>query len=149
MPRGYEDVCDIKKRAFRDVCRYWIIGVLCFTVVALITFILTNRIGKGDNLLKGIENFSTVLSIILSITSILYTTFTSHDTSRQLSATQCAVGEIREASNIIAKNNSEMLQVVLNITKDIAEIRTNVQKQSLGIQTDTSKLLLDNIPSNM
>lgn len=48
----------------------WIISLLVLAVICLLVFILENFVMQGDNLLSALTNFSTILSIFLSVSSI-------------------------------------------------------------------------------
>lgn len=48
----------------------WIVSLLVIIVISLIAMILNENVVNGDKLLSALENFSTILSIVLSISSI-------------------------------------------------------------------------------
>lgn len=140
---------EIRKQAFRETCRNWIIGLLVCTTIALLAYCLWGKVVNGDNLMVGIQNFSTVLSIILSVTSILYAVFTSQDTSRQLSDASSAVQGMREANRNIAANNEQIVRLVFELSKDVAAMKENISYKNSTTNTNMQELFSTNVQKNI
>ena len=60
----------------------WIVSLLVMIVISLIAMILNGYVVNGDKLLSALENFSTILSIVLSVSSIAFAAYTSIETGR-------------------------------------------------------------------
>ena len=93
----------------------WTLAILILIIVLLLTCGLKN-LPEGSVLIDAITNFSTILSIILSISSILFAYYTSRDTSMQYRSMEKALEEVRVTNKFMAENNSILLQQV----KDLA-----------------------------
>lgn len=142
-----EEYKKIKRETQNCTIKWVAIILLVIIVCILISIFLSHTIINGDNLLNGIVNFATIVSIILSITSIFYTAFTSRDTSAQFSNIDKAVAIIKENNDKIESNNRTMLQTVFELTKDIAIIkdRTGVQSSNKA----SSPKGIDKVPDNL
>ena len=107
----------------------WIIFLLCLVIAVLIAWVLSNSISNGDNLLRAIENFSTILSIILSISSIAFAGYTSIETGRQYHDMAKAVTQIETSNNIMSKNYKDLIkhyhETVTHFSKQIANVYGN------------------------
>lgn len=114
---------DVRSSAEKKVNTIWVICILSFLVALLIVWCISQYVQNGDNLIHGIENFATIISILLSITSILYAHYTSETTSRQNSDIASAVTEIKTFSQFMSTNNQMVLSQIRDITKDVAVIR--------------------------
>lgn len=88
----------------------WIVFLLVLFILLLITFILSNCIVKGDSLINGIENFSTILSIFLSVSSIAFAGYTSIETGRQYHNMSKAVTEIETSNKIMSQNYRDLIR---------------------------------------
>ena len=75
-----------------------------------IAMILKGYIVNGDNLLSALENFSTILSIVLYISSIAFAAYTSIETGRQFHFMSRAVEEIRTSNGIMSDNYKNLLK---------------------------------------
>lgn len=114
---------EARSSAEKKVNTIWVICILSFLVALLIVWCISQYVQNGDNLIHGIENFATIISILLSITSILYAHYTSETTSRQNSDIASAVTEIKTFSQFMSTNNQMVLSQIRDITKDVAVIR--------------------------
>lgn len=88
----------------------WIISLLVLAVICLLVFILENFVMQGDNLLSALTNFSTILSIFLSVSSIAFAGYTSIETGRQFHYMSRAVEEIRTSNRIMSENYKNLLE---------------------------------------
>ena len=52
---------------------WWIISTLGLTIIALVAFVLTNRIACANKIMDYISYASVILSITLSVFALLYT----------------------------------------------------------------------------
>ena len=137
----------VKVNPFLFTTIIWVILILLALITILSAYIVTKRIFNGDNLLEGISNFSTLLSIILSISSISFAYYTSHQTSRQYENMSTAVTEIKESNRHMEKNNTMLLRFIREITKEIGIIGGMMDKPSNN-QNVEEEYKNKNIPSN-
>lgn len=103
----------------------WIVNLLALVVLLLIARILTNFIYNGDNLLHAIENFSTILSIFLSVSSIAFAGYTSIETGRQYHSMTKAVKEIETSSKLMSENYRDLLKHYHDTVKDFSTQMSN------------------------
>lgn len=87
----------------------WIISLLVLVLMLLASWILKSFVVSGDGLLSALENFSTILSIVLSVSSIAFAGYTSVETSRQFHYMSRAVEEIRTSNRIMSDNYKNLL----------------------------------------
>lgn len=87
----------------------WIISLLVLAVICLLVFILENLVMQGDSLLSALTNFSTILSIFLSVSSIAFAGYTSIETGRQFHYMSRAVEEIQTSNRIMSENYKNLL----------------------------------------
>lgn len=88
----------------------WIVSLLVIIVISLIVMILNQNVVNGDNLLSTLENFSTILSIVLSVSSIAFAAYTSIETGRQFHFMSRAVEEIRTSNDIMSDYYKNLLK---------------------------------------
>lgn len=88
----------------------WVVGILALLVILLLSWLLSNYIAQGDNLIHAIENFSTILSIVLSVSSIAFAGYTSIETGRQYHSMSKAVTEIETSNKIMSSNYRDLLK---------------------------------------
>lgn len=124
---------EARSNAEKKVNTIWVICILLLLIALLIVWCISQYVQNGDNLVHGIENFATIISILLSVTSILYAHYTSETTSRQNNDIASAVTEIKTFSKFMSSNNETMLSQIRDITKDVAVIRA---KQSDPIENN-------------
>lgn len=88
----------------------WIISILFLIVLLLSAWIVTNYIKDGNNLVDLLMNFSTLLSIVLSVSSIAFAGYTSIETGRQYYFMAKAVEEIRTTNRIMSENYKDLME---------------------------------------
>lgn len=128
---------EVRSNAEKKVNTIWVICILLLLVALLVVWCISQYVQNGDNLIHGIENFATIISILLSVTSILYAHYTSETTSRQNSDIASAVTEIKAFSKFMSTNNQMVLSQIREITKDVAVIRA---KQAEPVENNKSEL---------
>lgn len=106
----------------------WIICVLVLILAAVIATKVTDL--KSDRLVSALSNFSMILSIILSISSILFAYFTSRDTNNQYIAMGKAIEEIRAVSLHSYINNSDLFLQVESIARDVGGLNSKYDWES-------------------
>lgn len=109
---------EIYMKLYRWKCNFW--WIVCSVVILVAlggSMVLCNL--ECDTLIVAITNFATILSIILSISSIAYAYSTSHDTAKQFAEIDKTVARMRENNEDMKNNNSQMLGLVVNISKEV------------------------------
>lgn len=114
----------------------WIIGLLILVILLLATWLLVKNVTNGDRLLSALENFSTILSIILSISSIAFAGYTSIETGRQFHDMSKAVEEIRTSNRIMSDNYAKLLEHYHDTVNSFSKILN--RKESSSNKNDIS-----------
>lgn len=126
----------------------WIISLLALAVICLLILILENFVMQGDNLLSALTNFSTILSIFLSISSIAFAGYTSIETGRQFHYMSRAVEEIRTSNRIMSENYKNLLDHyhdTVNTFSKIFEQKTHTSNTTGTYSVDVGNI--SNAPS--
>lgn len=111
----------------------WVIGILTILLMVLLSYIITSRIEDGDDLLEALVNFSTILSIVLSVSSIAFAGYTSIETGRQFHFMSRAVEEIRTTNRIMSDNYKDLLNHYHDTVKTFSEL---MNKQIVSSQSN-------------
>lgn len=121
---AFSEITKEKMKIYRWKCNaVWIALLVVLLFSAFGSFVLLNI--DGDTVVIAITNFSTVLSIILSISSIAYSYSTSHDTARQFAEIDKTVARMEENNEEMKNNNSQMLNLVFTISKEVHSLHEN------------------------
>ncbi len=104
---------------------------------------------EGSVLIDAITNFSTILSIILSISSILFAYYTSRDTSMQYRSMEKALEEVRVTNKFMAENNSILLQQVKDLAIGINTINVRMENSVKSNTTSSSNASLESSNSQI
>ena len=95
---------------------------MAILLIGLLSYVITNCIEDGDSLLEALVNFSTLLSIVLSISSIAFAGYTSIETGRQFHFMSRAVEEIRTTNRIMSDNYKDLLNHYHDTVKTFSEL---------------------------
>lgn len=128
------------KTAIINIC--WVLALLVLIIIFLLVYGLHN-LPDGKLLIDSITNFSTILSIVLSISSILFAFFTSHDTSMQYRSMEKALEEVRATNKHMAENNAILLQQVRDLSIGINTINVRMENTSKSNTTSYSNAGLE------
>ncbi|MCF2634083.1 hypothetical protein [Prevotellamassilia timonensis] len=121
----------------------WIIALLLVLLVGMASLKATDL--NSERLISMLSNFSMILSIILSISSILFAYFTSRDTNNQYIAMGKALEEVRAAGYQSIINNSDLLSQVESIARDVSVLNSKydlnaiLSQYPIGTSTTMSK----------
>lgn len=126
----------------------WTLAILILIIVLLLTCGLKN-LPEGSVLIDAITNFSTILSIILSISSILFAYYTSRDTSMQYRSMEKALEEVRVTNKFMAENNSILLQQVKDLAIGINTINVRMENSVKSNTTSSSNASLESSNSQI
>ena len=147
-PNSSKTNCQPQVRQVRTsvfVSIIWLVVILLLVIAILASVLISNNLICGNKLLNTIVNFSTILSIIVSITSILFACYTSLQTGNQYSHMAQALEEIRATNGHMAENNQLLLQFVKDMSGEVEKIKViaeNNQVHNAGMINN------DKIPSN-
>lgn len=134
---------------------WWLISTLGLTIIALVAFIITDRILCSEILMEYVSVCSTVLSITLSIFAIQYTYTSNNEIHQQFEKINSVANNIKDTSEKLAATNTllndnlgkilDSLDYVGQSQKDIANKIENLTNR--GISTDVNNTML--IPQNL
>lgn len=129
---------------------WWLIGVLMIIIIALISFIITERICCSENLMNYISVCSVLLSITLSVFAIQYTYSSNNEIHRQFDKINSVADNIKATSENLA-NTNVLLKGSLDKIQDTLDNFDNSQKQIVNQIKDltTNRVINSNdIPQN-
>lgn len=121
----------------------WVISMLLLFVALLIVWILESFVIEGDKLLTALVDFSTILSVFLSVSSIAFAGYTSIETGRQFHYMSRAVEEIRTLNRIMSDNYKNLLDHYHDTVNKFSEILEHHSYASN--KTETRNLNVDDI----
>lgn len=118
-----------EKKYSIHVVRYWNLGWIIAILVFIAILLATCKLDAiaCPNLITGLTNFATLLSIILSISSILFAYFTSQNTSRHFDDMSTMLAEVKEINNSIKSNNEMLINMVHQMSLSVQSIDTKTQ----------------------
>lgn len=122
----------------------WTVGVLVFLLIGSVSFIIANTMVDGEALLRSLNTFSTILSIVLSVSSIAFAAYTSIETGRQFHLMSRAVEEIRVTNRIMSDNYKDLLGHYHDTVQSIPKLLNNQLEQQSKIR-ESSLNVIDNI----
>ena len=119
----------------------WIVSLLAITIMMLLTWILTKKVVAGNVLLSALENFSTILSIVLSFSSIAFAGYTSIETGRQFNSMSRAVEEIRTSNRMMSDNYKILLEHYHDTVNSVlTSNKDNLSDNSVSSKVDVRKI---------
>ena len=127
---------------------WWLISVLGLTIIALIAFIITDRIICSAKLMEYISVCSIVLSITLSIFAIQYTQTSNNEIHQQFEKINSVAENIKGTSENLATTNAllnENLDKILEGLENVGQSQQDIAKQianltNKGIVTDVTNI---------
>jgi len=137
---GIEKIEETRKRrkdvalARKNLMMWWVIVLMGLTIIALITYIYTDKVLEGSDILKYVEFAATLLSIVLSLFAISYSYFSALEASRQWGDINTAVSVMGKTTETIEKNNETLLATVIAIHGEVNAM-TGVPENANNRQT--------------
>lgn len=127
---------------------WWLISVLGLTIIALIAFIITERIICSAKLMEYVSVCSIVLSITLSIFAIQYTYTSNNEIHQQFEKINSVAENIKGTSENLATTNAllnENLDKILESLENVGQSQQDIAKQianltNKGIVTDVTNI---------
>lgn len=113
---------------------WWSIILMALTIIALISFILSERIVEAEKVMEYISYASVILSITLSVFAIMYTYTSNNQIQEQFEKINNAANNITATSEKLTKTGNALKQNLETIMDGIENIRTdmNVQFNSIN-----------------
>lgn len=127
---------------------WWLISVLGLTIIALIAFIITDRIICSAKLMEYVSVCSIVLSITLSIFAIQYTYTSNNEIHQQFEKINSVAENIKGTSENLATTNAllnDNLDKILESLENVGQSQQDIAKQianltNKGIITDVTNI---------
>ena len=127
---------------------WWLISVLGLTIIALIAFIITERIICSAKLMEYVSVCSIWLSITLSIFAIQYTYTSNNEIHQQFEKINSVAENIKGTSENLATTNAllnENLDKILESLENVGQSQQDIAKQianltNKGIVTDVTNI---------
>ncbi len=113
---------------------WWSIILMALTIIALISFILSERIVEAEKVMEYISYASVILSITLSVFAIMYTYTSNNQIQEQFEKINNAANNITATSEKLTQTGNALKQNLDTIMDGIENIRTdmNVQFNSIN-----------------
>lgn len=111
---------------------WWIICILGIIIIALVAFILSDRVLCADRIMEYISYASVILSITLSVFAILYTYTSNVQIQQQFEKINSAANTITStSSNLAATGNklNENLDTILERLENIDQFQQEMTSQ--------------------
>lgn len=126
----------------------WIIGVLLFIIIGLVTFIINFHVIGKETIINVVSLFSTLLSIVLSLIAIYYSFSTSKSTERQLNEVSACVTKMEEITSGIKNEINLVMNTVIRINATVKSTDNMIQYQRRSFSNQRIKPKNDKIKSN-
>lgn len=122
---------------------WWIISILSAAIIALISFICTDKIVNAEVIANYISFASVLLSITLSIFAILYTYTSNDQTQRHFENINSAAESIKSTSNELISTNTRINESFKDIKKqwdDILGQLSDINKSQKEMKTQLNDM---------
>lgn len=119
---------------------WWIICTLGFIIIALIAFILSNRIEGADKIMEYISFASVILSITLSVFAILYTYTSNVQIQQQFEKINAAANTITDTSKNLTVTNEKLNANLDIILEHLENIDQNQQEMTTKLTNMNSEI---------
>ena len=119
---------------------WWIICTLGFIIIALIAFILSNRIEGADKIMEYISFASVILSITLSVFAILYTYTSNFQIQQQFEKINAAANTITDTSKNLTVTNEKLNANLDIILEHLENIDQNQQEMTTKLTNMNSEI---------
>lgn len=132
---------------------WWLISILGIAIIALVSYILTDKVLSSDKIMEYISFASVILSIILSVFAILYTYTSNVQIQQQFEKINTAANNITVVSDNLTKTENKLnenLATIINRLKSIddrQEIMSG-QVKNLNTKLNSNDSNITNVPSN-
>ena len=128
---------------------WWIICTLGFIIIALIAFILSNRIEGADKIMEYISFASVILSITLSVFAILYTYTSNVQIQQQFEKINAAANTITDTSKNLTITNEKLNTNLDTILEHLENIDQNQQEMTTKLTNMNSEIAGVNVTNHI
>lgn len=128
---------------------WWVISVLTTTIIALVSFILSERMAETYKIMEYISFASVLLSITLSIFAILYTYTSNVQIQRQFEKINSAAASITSTSNdliVTERKLNELLDTISKRLENIDESQKEMKTHLNNMNNKVEKTTINNSP---
>lgn len=113
---------------------WWIISLMSITIIALISYIITERVFCSDKLMEYVSVCSVILSITLSIFAIQYTYTSNNEIHQQFEKINFIANNIKETSDNLTVTNTRLNDNLDQILERLENINQSQQDISGQLQ---------------
>lgn len=127
---------------------WWLICLLSGIIIALVSYILTDRIFCADDIMEYISYASVILSITLSIFAILYTYTSNVQIQQQFEKINSAANNITSTSDNLTKTGNKLnenLETILNRLESIDDRQEEISGQMDNINCQLNAKVTESI----
>lgn len=127
---------------------WWLFSSLSLAIIALVSFILTDRIVNADKIMEYVSYASVILSITLSVFAILYTYTSNVQIQQQFEKINLAADNITSASNhlnIMTNKLEENLDDILRRLKNIDDVQQEI-RSDVNLKVEQQASNINNVP---
>ena len=127
---------------------WWLICLLSAIIIALVAYILTDRILCANDIMEYISYASVILSITLSIFAILYTYTSNVQIQQQFEKINSAASIITSTSDNLTKTGNKLnenLETILNRLESIDDRQEEISGQMNYINTQLNESVANKI----
>ncbi|WP_444329649.1 hypothetical protein [Paraprevotella clara] len=119
---------------------WWIISIMVATIIALTSFILSERICNATKIMEFISYSSAILSITLSIFAIQYTYTSNVQIQQQFEKINAVAESIKNASGELNTTSSKLDENLNIILERLEEIDQGQKEMSSQLNNMNSKV---------
>lgn len=130
---------------------WWLISLMGITIIALISYIVTERVICSNRLMEYVSVCSVLLSIILSVFAIQYTYTSNNEIHQQFEKINSVANNIKETSNNLAATNNrlnENLDQIIEGLENINQSQQDISGQLQNITNPQIKTEISNLQEN-
>lgn len=130
---------------------WWIISIMGLTIIALVSYIITERVICSAKLMEYVSVCSIILSITLSIFAIQYTYTSNNEIHQQFEKINSVAESIKTTSSELASTNTFLNNNLNQILEHLEQIDQSQQSMSSAIKNITNSVVdtqISNLPSS-
>lgn len=120
---------------------WWLITILGLTIIALIAFIITDKIICSVKLMEYVSVCSTLLSITLSIFAIQYTYTSNNEIHQQFEKINSVADNIKGTSENLAATNTLLNDNLGQILENLEDVGQQQQRMAIQINDITNRVV--------
>ncbi len=117
---------------------WWIISLMSITIIALISYIITEQVCCSDKLMEYVSVCSVILSITLSIFAIQYTYTSNNEVHQQFEKINAVANKMKETSDNLTATNTRLNENLDQILERLENINQSQQDISGQLQNITN-----------